>query len=70
MISLKINGIYQFDEKLFYDLLNKVCENKSNNYIIDDYILFSVYFKNKFKSDKSFQNNISFIGKYFINLIK
>ena len=70
MISLKINGIYQFDEKLFYDLLNKVCESKSNNYIIDDYILFSVYFKNKFKSDKSFQNNISFISKYFINLIK
>ena len=70
MILLKINEVYQFDEKIFYDLLNKVCESKINNLVIDDNILFSVYFKNKFKSDKSIENNISSLSKYFINLIK
>ena len=70
MIRLKINGVYLFDEKLFYDLINKVCESKSNNIIIDDYVLFSIYFKNKFKSSKTLDKSISSLSNYFINIIK
>ena len=70
MIRLKINGIYQFDEKMFYDLLNKVCESKNNIYFVNDYSLFSIYFKNKFKSLKSLTKSISSFSKYFISLIK
>ena len=70
IILLKINGNYQSYESIFYDLLNKVCESKKNSCIINDYILFSVYFKNKFKSLKSLDKNLSSLGLYFINLIK
>ena len=70
MIRLKVNGVYLFDEQLFYDLINKVCENKKNDYIINDFVLFSVYFKNKFKSLKNLSKNISSVSKYFISLIK
>ena len=70
MIRLNINGIHQFDEKMFYDLLNKVCESKNNIYIIEDHCLFAVYFKNKFKSLKSLDKSISSFTKLFITLIK
>ena len=70
MILLKINGNFQFDEELFYDLLNKVCESKNNNYVINDNILFSVYFKNKFKSLKNLEKNLTTLANYFVNLIK
>ena len=70
MIRLKVNRVYLFDEQLFYDLINKVCENKKNDYIINDFVLFSVYFKNKFKSLKNLSKNISSVSKYFISLIK
>ena len=64
MIRLKIGGSYQFDENIFYNLINKICERKNNSCILNDYILFSVYFKNKYKT----LNNNSY--KYFIYLIK
>ena len=70
MIRLKINGIHQCDETMFYDLLNRICESKNNIFIIDDYCLFAVYFKNKFKSLKSLDKSIPSFTKIFISMIK
>ena len=44
MFKLKVYGKYNFDSNLFYDILNKVCENKNKNNQTNDYI------KNHFKS--------------------
>ena len=71
MIRLKINGVYQFDLKMFNDLLNKVCESKNNHYIINEYhFLFAIYFKNKFNTSKTMDKSISSFTKHFINMIK
>ena len=70
MLKLKINGNCKFDENLFYDILNKVYDNKNNNSQINDYVLYSVYIKNKFKNSKYFNKNISSCTDFFITLIK
>ena len=70
MLKLKINGNYKFDENLFYDILNKVCDNKNKNNQINDYVLYSVYIKNKFKNSIYFDKNIFNCSEFFINLIK
>ena len=70
MLKLKINGNYRFDENLFYDILNKVCDNKNKNHQINDYLLYSVYIRNKFKSSIYFDKNIISCTEFFISLIK
>ena len=70
MLKLKVNGNYKFDENLFYDILNKVCENKNKNNQINDYVLYSIYIKNKFKSSIYFNKNIFGCTDFFISLIK
>ena len=71
MMRLKINGTYQFDLKMFNDLLNKVCESRNNHYIVKEYyFLFAIYFKNKFNTLKTMDKNISSFTKLFINMIK
>ena len=71
MMRLKINGTYQFDLKMFNDLINKVCESKNNHYIIKEYyFLFAIYFKNKFNSQKTMDKSISSFTKLFISMIK
>ena len=70
MLRLKINGNYKFDENLFYDMLNKVCDDVSKNNQIKDYVLYSVYIKNKFKNSIYFKKNVFSCTEYFITLIK
>ena len=70
MLKLKINGNYKFDENLFYDILNKICDNKNKNHQINDFLLYSVYIKNKFKSSIYFDKNIKSCTEFFIFLIK
>ena len=71
MMRLKINGTYQFDLKMFNDLINKVCESKNNHYIIKEYyFLFAIYFKNKFNTLKTMDKSISSFTKLFISMIK
>ena len=70
MLKLKVNGNYKFDENLFYDILNKVFDNKKNNTQIHDNILYPVYIKNKFKSSIFFNKNIFSCTENFISLIK
>ena len=70
MLKLKINGNCRFDENLFYDILNKVCDNKNKNHQINDFLLYSVYIRNKFKSSIYFDKNIKSCTEFFISLIK
>ena len=70
MLKLKISGNYKFDENLFYDILNKVCDNKNINNQINDYVLYSVYIKNKFKNSAYFNKNFFSCTNYFLSLIK
>ena len=70
MLKLKINGNYKFDENLFFDILNKICDNKNKYNQLNDFVLYSVYIKNKFKSTKYFNKNISSCSELFVSLIK
>ena len=70
MLKLKVNSKYKFDENLFFDILNKVCENRNKNNQIYDYLLYSIYIKNKFKSSKNFNKNIISCTEFFMHLIK
>ena len=70
MLKLKVNGNYRFDENLFYDILNKVYDNKNKLNQVNDNLLYSVYIKNKFKSSVFFNKNIFSCTEFFISDIK
>ena len=71
MLKIKINkGIKVFDENLFFDILNKLCEDKNNNYLLGNYLLYCTYLKNKFNDPKNFCKNLYLCSDIFIELIK